>query len=1276
MMRLTVLLALSLTARQAAAAQARPSCRLVATPAEIYEAAAFEVEAAYDLPASAGRVKLHCEVKGSTDTVLLAEVAEVAGRGTHRFRLLAPSRRVTRRLVVALWMGDDWRRALSPIQFSAPIPVYPQEAQRMNEALRKATPALLRSLGHTRSARGNVAVLADAAFGADPALAEKLADAIRRPADGAPAVSLIDAAMLANPFLLHRDHFDLLVLTDARVISAGALRAVHRFLRAGGSLAAIGTPAFQRTVRRVGDKWLDADQIRRLLWDTEPKRLLFDFEEGDVKGWTRASNTPKSPSVFEVARGGKSGRCLRARIPNLTGWDGIKSPELEAPFPKGHTLTCFWAKGTARTTELAIEYVEADGSRWIATVPLTARWLHYALPPEEFRYWQDSRSKGRGGPGDGFKPANARALGFTLAFTHTHVSPGEHAFWVDEVGTAPNPHAELTAATAEKPDAAVLGTLSPAYKFYPITNGKRIAVSPRQALIPDARVPWPKTPRSSHVRPQATGCDKGRKWRWVPLIETTDGHTRRCGFPATLLIHARAQYAGGAWAALSYTPAEVAQSAALRSALGALARRMLDGLWLLEGGAQWYTCFHDQTVTLGATAANFGRGEARVAVTVRVIPSKGGRGAFEKRETATLKPGQRHTLRAEWNPDGFPNAPHRVETILERDGQVIDRLSHELHCWRPRQKPTFMTTKGLDFIVDGKPWVPHGVNYMPSSGVAIEDGTYFERWLGAFPYDPDVIQTDLERVVDAGLNTVSIFVYYQSIESGNLLDILRRCEALGLKVNLSLRPGTPLDFRWDEMRAIIERYRLASNDTVFVYDLAWEPMFRNHAARRPHDAAWAQWIAERYGSIEAAEKDWKHPCPRDGGTITNPSDKQVSADGPWRVMVAAYRRFLDDLLAEHYARARRLVRGVDPNHLVSFRMTIAGDPTISHGWSLPYDFRATAAGVDVVEPEGYGRIGDWDRVRPGAFTVAYARCVAPNRPCMWAEFGRHVWDRRRSRPDPELIDWTAKYYERFYKMALMSEASGTVCWWYPGGFRVGENSDYGIVNPDGSDRPITEVIRRHAQAFAAPRTRSATRHWITIDRDAHPGGLPAIYGRVSEEFWAAMDRGDFPGLRHDGQGTTSVDCPLVAVGNVPYTGGNPPKHLNALFARIQLEAPDGRWLDALAGGELRVAPGRPIRARVVATNTGFATWISPRGRESATGCVHLTARVGARPPALHPLTADAPYLSDGDFGTVDLLPAIDRPATITLELVAKDRMRLGPRVALRLRPVPAAAPRQ
>jgi hypothetical protein len=109
---------------------------------------------------------------------------------------------------------------------------------------------------------------------------------------------------------------------------------------------------------------------------------------------------------------------------------------------------------------------------------------------------------------------------------------------------------------------------------------------------------------------------------------------------------------------------------------------------------------------------------------------------------------------------------------------------------------------------------------MPSSGVGTEDGEYFEYWLDPQPYDPEVIERDLSDVAALGMNMISVFVYYRSLGSRNLLDLLRRCERHGLKVNLSLRPGTPMDFRWDEMRVLIVDNRLPENDTIFAYDLA------------------------------------------------------------------------------------------------------------------------------------------------------------------------------------------------------------------------------------------------------------------------------------------------------------------------------------------------------------------------------------------------------------------------------------------------------------------------
>jgi len=1277
-----------------------PSCRILAYPAEVYEGQPFEVTVAFELPAALGQVRLHCELKGSDPTVFLSETALVQGTGTHTFRHTAPARRLTPGVLFAVWLGDDWRRALSPIQTTPQVPFLTQEVLKADEADRAAAPEILKRIGYARAPKGNIAILSDPNLAVTVIVAEQVRFAVTFGKGQDFGVADLDAAALSNRFVLNRGNFDLLVLTDARSLPARSVRPILRFLREGGNLMAIGTPAFEHILHQVDGKWLDAEQIRQLVWDTPPAHLLCAFEPADLAGWRRATNSPETKTTFESIPNGKKGNCLRVHIPDLSGWDTLASPLLDSPFPKGHALTCFWAKGTEKTRELAIEWAERDGSRWIATIPLTEFWRHYALAPAEFRYWQDNPSKGRGGTGDCFNPATAQRITFGLAFTHTQVAHGEHTYWVDELGTAPAPRAEASRLAAETADEVFLETLSPAYKFYPITNARRLVVNLSEAgrqAEPNGAL---REPQSSHVRPQATGCDKGRPWRWIPLVEALDEKDRPCGFPATLLVHADGPFRGGTWAVLP-----PASDGSLSVGVCPLSRwiadrMLLGGLWLFEGGSRWYTNFEDLSVVLGATAANLGRAEANAALTLRVRTPKGEKAVFEQRFDAKLGPGQRRSWRATWEPRGFPDAPYRVETTLEQNGQVIDRLAHDLNVWRPKAKPAFITTKGLDFVLDGKPWYPHGVNYMPSSGIASEDGAYFECWLDPFPYDPEVIQTDLERIRDAGMNMVSVFIHHRSLESGNLLDLLRRCEALGLKVNLSLRPGTPLDFEWDKIRAIIERYRLAQNDTVFAYDLAWEPQFGNHEARRVHDAAWERWIAERYGSVENAEKDWGMPCPRENGKITNPSNEQVSKDGPWRVMVAAYRRFLDDLLADAYSRARRLVRSVDPNHLVSFRMTIAGDPTIDEGGSIPYDFRATAPGVDIVCPEGYGRIGDWDRVKAGAFTVAYARCVAPDRPLMWAEFGNSVWDRRLSRPDPKAIEWTADFYANFYKMALLSESAGTVCWWYPGGFRVGENSDYGIINPDGSDRPITKVIRDYAPKFGslvvrpsgrtedglkpalptgnglkpALRTRTEPKHWITIDRDAHPGGLPAIYRSVEAEFWQAMDQGKFPALRHAGQGTTSADCPLLAVGNVPYTGENPPKLLNGLFAAVMVKNAAGQWQEVRSGDVVAVPRGQPVRARIVLTNTGFATWLAPKAGADDAGRVYVTVAREPKPgpPAgMLPFAADVPYLGETDLGEQTLLPSVGEPETrVRLCLTGQGRMVFGPKFRLTLRPAP------
>ena len=240
---------------------------------------------------------------------------------------------------------------------------------------------------------------------------------------------------------------------------------------------------------------------------------------------------------------------------------------------------------------------------------------------------------------------------------------------------------------------------------------------------------------------------------------------------------------------------------------------------------------------------------------------------------------------------------------------------------------------------------------------------------------------------------------------------------------------------------------------------------------------------------------------------------QLTRDGEWRKLVADYRLFLDDLLREKYSAARTLMKSIDSHHAVSFRMSNTGDPLYNWDAALPYDFYGLADAVDIWAPEAYGRIGDWERVRAGDFTAAYARLCDARKPLMWAEMGYSAWDMNRMAPDPEKLAFEGRYHADFYRMMIESGADGVFFWWYPGGFRLGENSDFGIINPDGTDRPVTKVIRTEGPRFLKARKPAKPDYWITVDRDRDARGLFGIYEAAQADFWKAMTEGRQPGLK-------------------------------------------------------------------------------------------------------------------------------------------------------------------
>ncbi|MGE5608114.1 MAG: beta-galactosidase, partial [Bacillota bacterium] len=531
--------------------------------------------------------------------------------------------------------------------------------------------------------------------------------------------------------------------------------------------------------------------------------------------------------------------------------------------------------------------------------------------------------------------------------------------------------------------------------------------------------------------------------------------------------------------------------------------------------------FKNQIVPLGARVTQLHSSDpANLTVRISVISPDAPASRLYQRTFAIPTPGS--SLRNDPDLREFhdtlqlpPSTPAHLTVITElrqNDESVIDRLTHDLYVYSPTPTPHFIESRNGAFFLNGHSWKAHGVNYMPSSGIAQPDNALFEQWLGSAAYDPQIIDRDLRRIKAMNLNSVSIFLYHQSLKAQNLLDFLRRCQALDLKVNLSLRPGTPLDFRWPLIREMIQTLRLPESDTIFAYDLAWEPSHFDHKHQMQYAPAWRQWVLHRYGSLDQAQKAWQVPAPVDHDQFSVPPAEQLVQDGPWRKLIADYRAFLDDMLRTPYAEARRLVRSIDPNHAVSFRMQMAGDPTFNNAGLLPYDFYGLTDAVDIWEPEAYGRIGDWDMVNPGHFTAAYARLCDPNKPVLWAEMGYSVWDNASNGPNDGKLDFQARYYRDFYRMMTQSGADGVFYWWYPGGYRVNEKSDYGIINPDGTDRPVTRIIRTHAAPFLAAAKPQGEPVPIPVDRDQDARGLFGIYQAIQESYWRALDSGQLPTL--------------------------------------------------------------------------------------------------------------------------------------------------------------------
>ncbi len=310
-------------------------------------------------------------------------------------------------------------------------------------------------------------------------------------------------------------------------------------------------------------------------------------------------------------------------------------------------------------------------------------------------------------------------------------------------------------------------------------------------------------------------------------------------------------------------------------------------------------------------------------------------------------------------------------------------------------------------------------------------------------------------------------------------------------------------------------------------------------------------------------------------------------------------------MSRAYGRAVRHLRTLDPDALIAVRTGWGGTGQRGNNLGMGYDLGAGAAHLDAISPEGYGMPATFPEARRTGFITAYGRYAGAGKPILWLEFGASIGPRdgtARTRSNQALL------CETTMKMIADSSADGTAVWWFPGGWRHNERSDFGILNPDGSPRDSARLLSEWGRKFnaAPPQPGTGEPVVIQIDRDADARGLYGLWERFGQEYVVARGAGRPVRLASPGSGTDTGTMPVVQVGNVPYNGSGPLKYANAEIAAVRISWEGGEKV-VENGAEVELPVSQQYRLAVTLVNTGAAVWLPGNAPARPGACVLRTS---------------------------------------------------------------------
>ena len=1066
--------------------------------------------------------------------------------------------------------------------------------------------------------------------------------------------TFVSADELADERAFTADSFDCLVLPDAALFPANAIPNFLRFLRSGGDLVVIGGPIFDKLLYRAEGRWQTREEVLRLL---RSETIVLDLSKVTTKDWQRATSNPEVESNFVIKKAAGDGEPFAEfSVNELPGWDTYKIKLPRNAFPEKNCLVCCRASGDGNTPNMALEIQEKDGSRWFAVVPLQQETRSYALPVDEFKFWQHGSPPNRGRQGDRLNLSNAEHIVIGLARSHNSLpEPGPFSFRISSIGSAKSPF-------PDEVNIPVLETLYPWCKTYTTKAVQHLTT----------RGVWLRTPMggsvSDHIetlcpfwRSRGLGCRNPSPYRWVPIIYGYDYNWRNGRVAGSLTLNFDGEFANSHWLQIDLLDLPSLRSFDhLSDLIADQVKRIHGNIFLRAGGVNRASYFEGELVTLGYVLNAPPPPSWWTRAYVQEPPGPMVRDVFKSAEFRGKLESFVAWRATTLNPRRYEAT---VELLDDRD-RIVDSLCYEFTVLqdKPAPRDEVVRVEGSHFVVKGQRWYPHGMNYWPSSWGGREPNEFWQHWLSPALYDPEVVGRDLAVASELGMNSLSIQLNRpDQIPAVN--DFLFQCRQNGIYVNLFLQGGHPLQPDLELLAIFLAEGRFAGNPAIWAYDIAWEPHLGEEGQRKRLDPDWQKWIEEQYGSIEEAENDWKFELRKENGGITTPTQNQILNPGPWNVMVAAYRRFLDDCISRRYGEVTRHIRRFDPTHLIGARTGYGGTGEMGIDFRMPFDLISGAKHLDFISPEGYGLSPDWEKARAAGFTTLYGRFAGNGKPVFWAEFGQSV----HPHYDEAAFALQKNIYDNMYRLVLDSSAQGSAGWWFPGGYRLGEDSDYGIIFPDLTPRPSAWVLKWYAREITGQPTLRQPQAWITIDRDLHPRGYSQIRKRHEDEYVRLREEGRVVALRTPATGTTSATVPDIAVGNVPYTGRNPHKYLNAEFNAVLFVLRDGSKLKITNGQTVKLPKGESVRLEISVGNTGEPVWLAPR-RGQDPGGVSLSCSINGKFAKAFPIPHDLGRYQDCEIQGLLLAAAPISPTRITLRMEASHKATFGEKSDFTLAP--------